>query len=135
MREKKPYIELFRTVLRTAAYESYIQGLKSRLEQTGIKAEVFDSKLPHHFVACMWTSGRRQDLKKRASEFDAVIVLGCDAAVETVKDCTISHGCKVIPGMEVDGIMNVIPSFRFPCNISLEVTHVIRVLKYAPENI
>ncbi len=105
------------------------------MEQAGIKAKVFDSKLPHHFVMCMWTSGRRQDLKKNASEYDAFIVLGCDAAVETAKDCTASYGCNVIPGMEVEGIMNVIPSFRFPFNISLEVTHVIRVLKYAPENI
>ncbi len=130
VREKKPFIELFRTFLRTAAYESYIKGLKSRLEQAGIKAEVFDSKMPHHFVLCMWTSGRRKDLKTRAAGFDAVIVLGCDAAVKTAEGCIESVNCKIIPGMEVDGIMNVIPSFHFPFTISLEVTSVTRVLEY-----
>lgn len=130
VREKKPYIELFRTFLRTAAYETYIQELKSHLEQAGIKAKVFDSKLPHHFVVCMWPSGRRQELKQHASEYDAVMVLGCDAAVKTAQDCLQATSCRVISGMEVDGIMNVIPSFQLPCNISLEVTSVIRVLEY-----
>ncbi len=126
---KKPYIQLFRTFLKTAAYESYIKDLKARLKEMGLRADVFRSKLLHHFIVCMWTSGRRKALEKRAAGYDAVIVLGCDAAVETVKGCTASHPCKVIQGMEVDGIMNVIPSFRFPCNISLEVTNVTRVLK------
>ncbi len=130
VREKKPFIQLFSRFLKTEAYESYIKELKSRLEHAGIKAEVFYSRLPHHFVVCMWTSGRRQDLKKRASGFDAVIVLGCGAAVKTAEDCIESATCKIIPGMEVDGIMNVIPSFQLPCTISLEVTSVIRVLEY-----
>lgn len=130
VREKKPYIELFRTFLRTAAYEEYIKERKSQLEQVGIKAEVFNSKLPHHFIVCMWPSRRRQELRQHASEYDAVMVLGCDAAVKTAQDCMQSTNCTVISGMEVDGIMNVIPSFQFPCNISLEVTSVTRVLGY-----
>ncbi len=77
----------------------------------------------------MWPSGRRKALRKRAAGYDAVIVLGCDAAVETVKSCTATLGCKVIQGMEIEGIMNVIPSFRFPGNITLEVTNVTRVLQ------
>jgi hypothetical protein len=35
--------------------------------------------------------------------------------------------------MEVDGIMNVIPSFQFPGNISLDVTSVTRVLEHPSE--
>jgi hypothetical protein len=133
VREKKPYIELFRTFLRTAAYERHIRQRKSQLKHLDIKAEVFDSKLPHQFILCMWTSRRRQELRQHASEYDAVMVLGCDAAVKTAQDCTQSTGCKVIPGMEVDGIMNVIPSFQFPGNISLDVTSVTRVLEHPSE--
>src|SRR5512139_1436599 len=83
VRERKPYIELFRKFLRTPSYESYIQVLKSSLESQGIRTGVFDSKLPHQFVLCMWTSGRRKGLARHAIGYDAIIVLGCDAAVET----------------------------------------------------
>lgn len=127
VRERKPFIELFRKFLRTPSYEAYIQELKSRLEREGIRTRVFDSKLPHHFVLCMWTSGRRKDLARQAAGYDALLVLGCDAAVETARYCTKSHDCHVIPGMEVEGIMNVISTLQFPCNIWLEVNSVTRV--------
>ncbi len=130
VREKKPYIELFRNFLRTAVYESHIQDLKTRLARAGIRTEVFDNKTPNQFIVCMWSSGRRQELKRRASGYDAVLVLGCGAAVKTAEDSTESTNCRVIRGMEVEGIMNVIPSLHFPCNVSLEVTSVIRVLEY-----
>lgn len=54
VREKKPYIELFRKFWKTEAYETFIQALKIRLEEKGIKTAVFDIKLPHHYVACIW---------------------------------------------------------------------------------
>ena len=126
VRERKPYIELFRKLLRTPSYESYIQVLKARLESEGIRTGVFDSKLPHQFVVCMWTSGRRKDLARHAVGHDALIVLGCEAAVETARSCLQSNDCRVIPGMEVEGIMNVIPTLQFPFNISLEVIGVTR---------
>jgi hypothetical protein len=78
----------------------------------------------------MWTAGHREALARRAVEYDAVIVLGCDAAVETIRSCLQSSDCRVIPGMEVEGIMNVIPTLHFPFNISLEVSRVVRVLQH-----
>ena len=119
VRENRPYIELFRKFLRTEAYESFIRGLKRRLEDKGIRTVVFDAKLPHQFVACMWTSGRRRQLAKRASEFDGVLVLGCDAMVDTVCDSVAGYDGRVVRGMEAEGIMNVIPEVSFPFNISL----------------
>ncbi|MHC4266498.1 MAG: hypothetical protein ACYSUK_11290 [Planctomycetota bacterium] len=119
VREKSPYIELFRRFLRTEAYESFIQTLERRLKDEGIKTAVFDSKLPHQIVACMWTSERRRELAKCAAEFEGVVVLGCDAMVETVSDSIRSTDCRVIQGMEVEGIMNVLPTLSFPCNLSL----------------
>ena len=129
VRERKPYIELFGGLLRTASYEAYIQMLKSRLERKGIRTGVFDSRLPHQFVACMWTLARRKELARRAVGYDAVIVLGCDAAVEMIRSCLHSMSCPVIPGMKVEGIMNVIPTFKVPFNISLKVSGVTRVLQ------
>lgn len=127
VREDKPYIQLFRNFLRTPSYESYIQALRSRLEGEGIRTEIFDSKLPHQFVVCMWTSGRRKDLARQAARYDAVMVLGCDAAVETVRSC-LPTNCRVLPAMEVEGIMSVMPSFRLPFTISLEVSGVTPVM-------
>ncbi len=127
VREDKPYLEPFRKFFRTPSYESYIRVLKSRLESEGIRTGVFDSKLPHQFVLCMWTSGRRKELARHAVGYDALIVLGCDAAVETARSCTKSNDCRVIPGMEAEGIMNVIPNFQFPFNIRLQVSNVTKV--------
>lgn len=121
VREKKPYVELFRKFLRTEAYELFIRALKRRLEDEGLKTAVFDSKLPHHFVACMWTSGRRRKLAKHAAKFEGVVVLGCEATVEIVRDAIRSNDCRVIEGMENEGIMNVVPTISFPFNISLVV--------------
>jgi hypothetical protein len=124
VKERTPFIELFRKFVRTPSYESYIQVLKSRLQSQGIRTDVFDSKRPHQFVLCMWTSGRRNELARHAAGYDALIVLGCDAAVETARYCAKSTNIQVIPGMEAEGIMNVIPSFQFPFTIWLEVSSV-----------
>lgn len=132
VRERKPYIKLFGKLLRTPSYESYIQALKSRLESEGVRTGVFDSKLPHQFVVCMWTSGRRKALARQAARYDAAIVLGCDAAVETVRSC-LPANYRVIPGMEAEGVMSVIPSLQFPFNVSLEVGSVTRVLQPQPQ--
>jgi hypothetical protein len=121
VREQQPYIQLFRRFLRTEAYESFIRALKRRLENEGIRAVVFDSKLPHQLVACMWTSRRRSKLARRAAEFDGVVVLGCEAAVETVREAIRPSECRVIKGMNTEGIMNVLPKLSFPFNISLVV--------------
>lgn len=121
VKEKKPYLRLFRHFLRTEAYESLIKTLKRRLEDEGIKATIFDSKLPHQFVACMWTARRRRKLAKRAAQFEGVLVLGCEGAVQTVRAALDASDCRVIAGMEAEGLMNVVPRVSFPFTISLDV--------------
>ena len=128
VRENKSYLAPFRRLLRTDSYEAYIQRLKSRLAAKGIRTGVFDSKLLHQFVMCMWTLGRRKHLASRAAEYDAVIVLGCDAAVETARSC-LPSSCRVIRGMEVQGIMSVVPTVQFPFNMSLQVTSMTRLAR------
>jgi hypothetical protein len=132
IREHEPYMQPFRKVLRTEVYESYIQSLKRRLEDEGINTAVFDSKLPHQLVACMWTSRRRRALARRAAKFEGVVVLGCDATVELVRDALRSTDCRVIRGMEMEGIMNILPTVSFPFTISLELQGITAVVTGEP---
>jgi hypothetical protein len=94
--------------------------MKSNFEKMGVKTSVFKSNILHQFVLCMWTSKRREKLKEIANKYEALVVMGCDAAIQTVNDSVKSTSCQVISGMECEGIMSVKPVFHLPCNISLE---------------
>ncbi len=124
VRRNVPYFEFMRKFLKTASYEEYIETMQSTLEKNGVKTDVFRSYLPHQFVVCMWTSRRRKKVMKRASRYDAVVVLGCEAAVQTIHDSIATTSCKVFQGMRSEGIMSIKPLFHFPCNISLELNGV-----------
>ena len=120
VREKQPFIQFFRNFLKSAPFEQYMRTLQSRLKEHGVKTKVFKSIPSHEWFMCMWTSGKRKKLQKYAEDYDAVIVLGCGSATETVRDVVKSTDCKVIEGMEVAGIMNAQIRFHFPGNISFE---------------
>ena len=120
VREKKPFIQLFKSFLKSAPYEEYITTLQSRLQESGVKTKVFKSAPSHEWFMCMWTSGKRKKLQKYAEKYDAVIVLGCDSAAETVREALKSTDCKLIEGMEVAGIMNAQIRFHLPGNVSFE---------------
>jgi len=128
VRSSEPYIEFPRRGLETASYERLIKRVKQNLENSGVKAEVFKSNLLHHFVLCMWSSKRRIKLAERAEEYDALVVMGCEAAVQTVREAVKSTNCQVIPGMKNEGLMSIRPRFSLPCNISLELESVTPVL-------
>lgn len=120
VRENEAWIQLFRHFLKSAPFERYLKTLRSRLEVHGVKTEVFKSIPSHEWFMCMWTSGKRKKLLERAKHHDAVIVLGCASATETVANAVKSTDCKVIEGMRVDGMMNARMTFRFPANVSFE---------------
>lgn len=122
----KPYFEIFQRFLKTGSYERFIENLKSKLEHKGIRAGVFKSRWLHQFVLCMWTSRRRAALKRRARDYDALIVLGCEAAVQTIRDAVGPNSCKVLQGVETEGIMSVNPRFSLPCNLTLDIESVSR---------
>ena len=124
VRRNEPYFEFFSRFLKTASYEELIETIKSNLEKKGVKTDVFKSKWLHQFVVCMWTSRRRQKLSERASKYEALVVMGCEAAVQTIHDSVKSTSCKVFQGMRSEGIMTVKPSFHLPCNISLELNNI-----------
>jgi hypothetical protein len=120
VREEKPFIQFFRSFLKSVPFEQYMGTLQSRLREKGVNTKVFKSYIPHQWFLCMWTSGRRKKLEKYVKQYEAVIVLGCDSATETVRDSVKSTDCKVIEGMEVAGIMNAKLRFHLPCNVSFE---------------
>ncbi len=121
VRRNEPYIEFFNRFLKTASYEQHIKTVKSNLEIKGVKTSVFRSKSLHQFVLCMWTSKRREKLLQRANKYEALLVMGCEAAVQIVHDTVKTTSCQVLQGMKSEGIMCVKPRFHLPCNISLEL--------------
>jgi hypothetical protein len=125
VREGKPFIQLFKSFLKSAPFERHITALQFRLGAAGVSSEVFRSDLPHDWFACMWPSRRRNKLRRQAQQYDAAIVLGCDTATKTVRDSLESTGCKVIEGMEVVGFMNAKLKVRWPCDITFEDCKVI----------
>ena len=128
VRRNEPYFEFLRKFLHTASYEKYINKIRSGLEKKGVRTGVFKSHWPHQFVVCMWTSRRREKLMKQAIKYDALVVMGCEAAVQTVYDSVKSTACKVFQGMRTEGIMSIKPLFQFPCNILLQLNSVTPVL-------
>jgi hypothetical protein len=93
--------------------------MQSRLKKEGLKTSVFKGNLLNYLI-CMWTSGGRKKLIKHASQFEAVVVMGCEGAYESVQEILKSTDCQVFHGMETEGILNAIPKFHLPFNISLE---------------
>ena len=127
VRGNKPFIELFKSFLKSVPYDQYITTLRSRLEEKGVKTKVFKSAPSHEWFMCMWTSGKRNKLQKCAEKYDAVIVLGCDSAIETVREAVQSTDCKVIAGMEVAGIMNAQIRFHLPGNVSFDNCRIVPI--------
>ena len=131
MRKDKPYIEFFRRFLKTESYEQLINNMQSRLDKEGLKTDVFKGSLlpmPLNFIICFWTSGQREKLLKHAQQYEAIVVMGCEAAYESVCDILKSTDCQIFLGMESEGVFEAIPKFSLPLNISLELSNVMPVL-------
>jgi hypothetical protein len=133
VREQQPFMELFRSLFKSAPFERYIKTLQSRLADQGVRTEVFGSRLYHHWFLCMWTARRREKLRRRSRKHDAVIVLGCDSATETVREATEASGCRVIEGMKVSGIMNAQLRFQPPANIAFASCKIVPISGHRQE--
>lgn len=125
--ENQPFMKLFKSWLKSAPFERYIKALQSRLTEKGVRTEVFRNPLYHQWFMCMWTDRRRRKLQREAKHYDAVIVLGCDTANETVREAVGSTGVRVIEGMEVTGLMNARLSFRLPGNVGFDDCRIIPI--------
>jgi len=127
IRENKPFMQLHKSFLKSAPFEKYIQDLQARLGEKGMKADLFRNNLYNQWFMCMWTAARQKKLQLYAKNYEAVIVLGCDSATETVRESVKSENCKVIEGMKTTGIMNAKLRFNLPCNVSFEDCKIIPI--------
>ncbi len=126
--KNEPYFRFFRVILQTAAYERYIKAMKIKLEKRGVKTDVFRNRRPHQFFVCMWTSKRRKKLMKQAKNYDALVVLGCEAAVQTILDSCDVESLQVVRGMKNEGIMSILPRFHLPERITLQLNSITPLL-------
>ena len=118
-RENRPFLRLFRSPVKSAPFEEYLETLQAGLREKGVRSRVFRSNLYHQWFMCMWTSRRRKKLEKQAKSYDAVIVLGCESATETVRG-VVPADVRVIEGMKVTGIMNARMRLRLPADLSFD---------------
>jgi len=47
VREEKPFIQFFRSFLKSVPFEQYMETLQSRLREKGVNTKVFKSYIPH----------------------------------------------------------------------------------------
>jgi hypothetical protein len=119
MQKGSPFIELFKSGLKTPAFENYINEIRAPLEQRGVRTDVYSMYTPCPTM-CLWTKGQRGRLRKRAQDYDAVIVLGCDSADYTAQQALENTDCKVVVAMHRTGLTNATVKFHFPITITLE---------------
>ena len=118
MQKKKPLIELFKYGFKSKPYDDYVASIREPLEKRGVRTGVYAKVAPWPFI-CLWTEGQRKRLRKRAMEYEAVLVLGCNSALSTVEDVLKDTDCKVIPGMRMKGIVNATTKVRLPFKVDL----------------
>ncbi len=117
--KNSPLIEFFKSGLRTGAFEKYIKSIRKPLENRGIRTGVFSTYTPCPTM-CLWTQGQRGRLRKRAGDYEAVLVLGCDSATYTAKEALKNTDCQVIQAMRMTGLTNAALKFRFPMTVELQ---------------
>ena len=124
MQRNAPFIEFFKTGLKTGAFEDLIQSIREPLEQHGIRTGAYSIHIPTPMM-CLWTDWQRSRFLKRAKDYEAVLVLGCDSATYTVQQVLKDTECQVIPGMQMIGTTNATLKFRFPLTVDLQMNKVL----------
>ena len=119
IQKDSPFLEVFKSGLKTGAFEAHIKEIREPLEQRGVRTSVFSMYAPIPTM-CLWTQGQRRRLLKRARDFDAVLVLGCDSATHTVQQALKDTECQIVQAMHMTGITNATMKFRFPVTVTLE---------------
>ena len=119
-------MRFFRSPVKSTPFEEYLETMQSRLDEMGVTSKVFRSNIYHQWFMCMWTERRRKKLASEAKDYDAVIVVGCDSATETVREA-VSSDVKVIEGMKTTGIMNGRLSFRLPDQVVFDGCKVVPI--------
>jgi hypothetical protein len=116
---QSPVIEFFKSGIKTRAYEDYLREVRESLEESGVRTSLLTFYAPCPML-CLWTSGQRKRLLKRASDFDAVLVMGCESARYTVEQALNETDCKVLLAMQLVGVTNATLKSKFPSTIALD---------------
>ena len=116
-----PLVEFFKHGIKTPAYERHLDDLREALEREGIKTGVVTSYIPCP-TTCMWTAGQRNRLLKRATDYDAALVMGCAPAQRTAEEALKETNCEAILGMQLARIINARLIFELPLNVMLDST-------------
>lgn len=119
-RYEQTYLQPMRTGLKTEAFEDHLARTVSSLRRRGIRTSVFRGDV-RNFMVCVWSAQKREELARRAAEHDAVVVLGCTGAVESVSKMLGDLDRPLYRGMEDEGILAVTPRFRSPGCIRLDL--------------
>jgi hypothetical protein len=119
MQKDSPWLELFKSGLKTRALEDHIKAIREPLEKRGIRTGTYTTRVPLPMM-CLWTKGQRERLLRGAEDFEAVVVLGCDSAAFTAQQVLRDTDCKVIQGMRMVGITNATVTHRFPLTFELK---------------
>ena len=114
------YLEPLRRGLNTESLEVHVGQLVSRLRERGIRTRVMRGNL-RNLVVCMWTSCQRERLRELAADQEALVVMGCRGAFESVCKMVETTACRVYRGMEDEAILAVTPKVHFPLRISLDL--------------
>jgi hypothetical protein len=119
VQRNSPFMQIFKSGLKTPAFEDYIKEIREPLEQRGVPTVAVSMYTPMPTM-CLWTQGQRRRLRKRAKDYDVVLVLGCDSATYTVREALKGSNCRVVQAMRMTGITNAAVKFRSPTTITLE---------------
>jgi hypothetical protein len=119
IQRSSPFMEVFKSGLKTGAFEDLIAEIRQPLERRGVRTDVVSMYAPLPTM-CLWTRGQRRRLLERAKDFDTVLVLGCDSATYTVREALEETQCRVIQAMHMTGITNAVVKFRLPMTVTLE---------------
>ena len=119
MENKEPFIEFFKHGIKTAAFEEHIQSIRDALAQRGVRTGVFSIHAPTPMM-CLWTERQRRRLKKRAKEYEAVVILACDSGTESAKDALKDTNCHVVQALVMDGVINATTSIQFPLTVVMQ---------------
>ncbi len=118
MQHDPPLIEAFKHGVKTEAFESYVDHTRETLEQLGIRTGVYTMYTPCPMM-CLWTEGQHRRMRRRARDYEAVVVLGCESAKVSVERAVKGNACRVVLAMELTGLTNAVAKFRLPLTIDL----------------
>jgi hypothetical protein len=119
MQRNSPFLEVLKSGLNTGAFEDYIRSIRQPLEARGVATGVYRTYAPCPTM-CLWTEGQRNRFRRRAREYETVLVLGCNTARYTVQNALRDTDCRVVQAMRTIGMTNAALKFEFPMTIKLE---------------